>query len=178
MRILTEGLNHMDMEDQITPLLGIDEFKSRIGNDSDIIVLNFIVGCEAAGNDLVDWLERGYEWIVDSEVSPGEVLDKKYFVYAEINRRTSAPKRIVEIIEDLKTLCGLEIDDWQFKVDGEKYPLTLENLQMHLTLDPIEYKNNSEDALNEWRQIAGLPSVKAYEKDPEILALQRIAKVI
>jgi hypothetical protein len=178
MKVLTEGLNYMDMEDQVTPLLGIDEFKSRIGNDSDIIVLNFIVGCEAAGNDLVDWLERGYEWIVDSEVSPGEVLDKKYFVYAELNRRTSAPKRIYEIIEDLKTLTGLDIDEWQFKVDGEKYPLTIENLQNHLLLDPTAYKQTSEEELNEWRRIAGLSTVKTYNQDADILELQRRAKVI
>lgn len=176
---LNEGLNYMDMEHHVTPILGIDQFKSRIGEDKDIIVLNFIVDGEEVGNDLVDWLERGYDWIIDSEVSPGEVLDKKYYVFAEMNRRSTSPRRIMEILDDLKTLTGIEPEDWEIKLEKAKYPASLEMLSKNLILDPNEYVNEKEKELNEWREIAGLQSVKSYDKsDTEILNYQRQAGII
>lgn len=176
---LNEGLNYMDMEHHVTPILGIDQFKSRIGEDKDIIVLNFIVDGEEVGNDLVDWLERGYDWIIDAEVSPGEVLDKKYYVFAEMNRRSTAPKRIMEILDDLKTLTGLEPNEWELKIDKKKHPASLEVIQNHVILDPNEYANEHEKDLNEWREIAGLKAVKSYDKtDVEILNYQRQAGII
>lgn len=175
---LNEGLNYHDMVDQVTPVIGIDEFQSRIGEDSDIIVLNFTVAGEEVGNDLVDWLERGYDWIIDAEVSPGEVLDKKYFVFAELNRRTSAARRIMELLEDLYTLTDIKAENWKIKVGDEKYPASVEAIEEHVTLMPSDYKKEQEGELNEWRNMAGLKSVPLYQdEDPELTHWKRIAGV-
>lgn len=175
---LNESLEHLDMEDKVTPLLLIDEFKSQIGDDSDIIVLTFIVDGLEVGEDLVDWLERGYDFIIDAEVSPGEVLDKKYYVFAEMNRRSSASFRIIEIVEDLKTLTGIEVDGWEVKINGEKYQLGKEVIKQHLTLSPAEYKQLKDGELNEWREIAGLKTSVVYEQDEDIKNIQRQAGII
>lgn len=176
---LNEGLNYMDMEHHVTPVLGIDQFKSRIGEDKDIIVLNFIVDGEAVGNDLVDWLERGYDWIIDSEVSPGEVLDKKYYVFSEMNRRSTAPKRIMELLDDLTTLTGIKPEDWKFKIGNTKYPASEELISKMIKLDPHEYMSEKEKELNEWREIAGLKTIKTYDNsDIELLNYQRQAGII
>lgn len=165
------------MVDQVTPVLGIDEFQSQVGEDSDIMVLSFIVSGQEVGNDLVDWLERGYDWIIDAQVSPGEVLDKKYYVFAELNRRSTAPRRIMEILDDLYTLTDIKADDWKIKVDGKKYPATAENIQKHVPTTPVGYKNKDQSDLNEWRQIAGLPVVSTHEEDSEILEWKRQAGI-
>jgi len=125
---LTESLEQGDMAEQLTPTLTIDEFSSRTGSDSDIITLAFILASKMAAEDLVNWFERGYEWIIDAEVSPGQVLDKKYYVFAELNRRSSAPKRIIELLDDLKTLTNKDVDEWTIKLEDHKFPATLENL--------------------------------------------------
>lgn len=165
------------MVGQVTPILGIDEFQSQIGDDSDIMVLNFIVNAQEVGNDLVDWLERGYDWIIDAEVSPGEVLDKKYYVFAELNRRSTAPRRIMELLDDLNTLTDIKAKDWQIKVDDKKYPASIESISEHVLLTPVEYKNRDEGDLNEWREIAGLPIVSTHEEDSEILEWKRKAGI-
>lgn len=176
---LNEGLNYMDMEHHVTPILGIDQFKSRIGEDKDIIVLNFIVDGEAVGSDLVDWLERGYDWIIDSEVSPGEVLDKKYYVFAEMNRRSTAPERIMELLDDLYTLTGIKAEDWELKVDKTKYPASKEIISKKVILNPNEYASEKEKDLNEWREIAGLKTIKTYDNtDADLLSYQRQAGII
>jgi hypothetical protein len=178
MSYLTEGLNYQDMKNHVVPVLSIDEFKSRIGEDKDIIVLTFIVSSEAVGNDLVDWLERGYDWIIDAEVSPGEVLDKKYYVFAEMNRRSSASKRIVELLEDLYTLTDVKVDAWRLKIEDKKYPATVETIKRFVKLTSADYANSSEGDLNEWRQMAGIPTVKTYESDADIQEWQRRAGII
>lgn len=166
------------MVDQVTPVLGIDEFQSRIGEDSDIMVLTFIVAGQDVGGDLVDWLERGYDWIIDAEVSPGEVLDKKYYVFAEMNRRSTAAKRIMEMLDDLNTLTDIKADDWELSIDDKKYPATIEAIQSHVALTPSQYKKGQEGELNEWREIAGLPTVKIYEDDPDLVVWKRTAGII
>jgi hypothetical protein len=178
MKQLNEGLHYHDMENQITPILGIDQFKSKIGDDSEIIVLNFIVKYQAVGEDLVDWLERGYDWIIDAEVSPGEVLDGKFYVYAEMNRRGTAPRRIIEMLEDLETLTDISIDNWKIKIDDKTLDATRELLEQHMILNASEYKRQKDADLNEWREIAGLPQVNNTEYDDDIKAWQRTAGII
>lgn len=177
MKNLTESLDYLDMEGHVTPTLGIDEFKSQIGEDSDIIVLNFLVSGEAVGNDLVDWLERGYDWIIDAETSPGEVLDGKFMVFAEMNRRSTAPRRIIEVLEDLQTLTGVPVEDWQLKIAGKKMPASAENIQNNVCLDANEYRAQHESELNEWREIAGIKTKKTQELQPDLLDWQRQAGI-
>lgn len=174
---LNESLEYLDMQGHVTPVLGIDEYQSKIGEDSDIIVLSFLVSGEAVGNDLVDWLERGYEWIIDADISPGEVLDRKFMVFAEMNRRTSAPRRIIEALEDLETLTGLKVSDWKVKIDGEKYPAEEKTIQKHVVLNPNQYRAQEQEELNEWREIAGLKTVATQELDADLIAMQRQAGI-
>lgn len=175
---LNEGLNFHDMEGHVTPLLGIDEFQSRIGDDSDVIVISFIVDGKEVGNDLVDWLERGYDWIIDAEVSPGEVLDKKFYVFAELNRRTTAPRRIIELLDDLNTLTGIKADDWEVKIYGQKYPASEDIIKREVPLTPSAYKAKDEGELNEWREIAGLKTVKTHDDSEDIIAWKRQAGIL
>jgi hypothetical protein len=178
MKQLNEGLEYMDMKNHVTPILGIDEFESRIGEDSDIIVINFIVDSKKVATDLVDWLERGYQWIIDAEISPGEVLDKKYYVFAEMNRRSNAAERIMEVLDDLWTLTDIKQEGWQLKIDGKRYPASKETIQDHVELKPKEYERSKEAELNEWREIAGLNTVNSYEADEDIKNWQRQAGII
>jgi hypothetical protein len=179
-KIVNEGLAYMDMESHVTPLLGIDQFASKIGDDSTTIVLNFVVDGEKIGEDLVDWLERGYEWIIDAEISPGEVLDKKYYVFAEMNRSSTAARRIIEVLEDLKTLTGFELSDWSIKIENKRFPASIENIEQLISLSAKEYDQHHEnevDELNEWRDMAGINRVSSNNFDDELLAMQRQARI-
>ena len=74
---ITEGLDHMDLEGHIEPTITIDEYAAHMGEDSEIVTLAFIVNSQAAGQDLADWFERGYDFVLDSEVSEGELSPGK-----------------------------------------------------------------------------------------------------
>ena len=177
-RIINEGLDYMDMEHQIEPNVSIDEYSAKMGKDSDIVTLAFIVKSEAAGNDLVDWFERGYDWILDSSLSEGELSPGKYLVFVEMKRRTKVPERIVELVDDLETLTGMTIDEWVVTIDEQDYPADAEILKEVITISPHEYReeNEEEKELNEMRHRAGLDTVSSYgEPDSELKAFISMA---
>ena len=166
------------MVDQIEPTVSVDEYAAKMGKDSDIVTLAFTVNSEAAGNDLVDWFERGYDWVLDANISEGELSPGKYLVFVEMKRRTKVPERIVELITDLKTLTDLSINEWTVIVDAEDYDADEDVLKQVIPISPHEYReeNEDEEELNEMRHRAGLDTVNIHgEPDSELKAFISMA---
>jgi hypothetical protein len=177
---LTESLKYLDMENQVFPIVGIDKYDSRIGDNSEFITLNFSVKNKKCGEDLCDWFERGYDFVIDADTSPGEVTKRKYLVFVEISRRTSFPRDVMKMLDDLQTLTGFKSSDWQFEIDDETYPASADVIEEHIPLSPHQYReaHESDFELNEWREIAGLENPKSTVKDEALLAFQRQAGII
>jgi len=177
-RIINEGLDYLDMVDQIEPTVSVDEYSAKMGKDSDIVTLAFTVKSEAAGNDLVDWFERGYDWVLDASLSEGELSPGKYLVFVEMKRRTKVPERIVELIEDLETLTDLKVTEWTVNIDEDEYDADQDLLKQKITISPHEYREENEDEseLNEMRHRAGLDTVNLHgEPDSELKAFISMA---
>jgi len=182
-QIINEGLDYMDMVYKVEQELSVDEYAAKMGKDSDIVTLAFTVNSEAAGNDLVDWFERGYDWVLDASVSEGELSPGKYLVFVEMERRSKTASRIVELLEDLETLTGLSLDDWSVEVEGETYGADKDKLKEVITISPHEYREEYEDEeeedgseLNEMRQRAGIEPIKKFgEPDSELKAFKAMA---
>jgi len=177
-RIINEGLDYLDMVDQIEPTVSVDEYSAKMGKDSDIVTLAFTVNSEAAGNDLVDWFERGYDWVLDASLSEGELSPGKYLVFVEMKRRTKVPERIIELIDDLETLTGLKATEWTVNIDEEEYDADEDVLKQLIPISPHEYREENEDEedLNEMRHRAGLETVKLHgEPDSDLKAFLSMA---
>jgi hypothetical protein len=183
-QIINEGLDYMDMVYQVEPELSVDEYAAKMGKDSDIVTLAFIVNSEAAGNDLVDWFERGYDWVLDASISEGELSPGKYLVFVEMERRSKTASRIIELLEDLETLTGLSLSDWSIEVEGEAYGADKDKLKEVIAISPHEYREEHEDEddeengteLNEMRKRAGLDTVNKFgEPDSELKAFRAMA---
>jgi hypothetical protein len=177
-RILKEGLDYHDLDGMMEPMVSVDEYSAKMGKDSDIVTLAFIVYSEMAGKDLAEWFERGYDWVLDASVSEGELQPGKWIVFVEMNRRTTVPDHIVELILDLKTLTALDLNDWTIFVNDEEYEPDTKILKQVITISPHEYrlKEESEGDLNEMREIAGIESKALYDdQDIEIKNFKAIA---
>jgi hypothetical protein len=166
-KIINEGLDYLDLEGQLLPTVSIDEYEAKMGKNSDIITLAFTVKSTAAGQDLCDWFERGYDFVLDCQVSEGEVSPNRYLVFVEMNRRTSAPKRIEELLKDLTTLTGYSLKDWEIAFKEDTYDVDVDILSKVLTLSPHEYRIKEEDQeeLNEMLGVAGLNAKKIYNSE-------------
>ena len=178
--ILNEGLDYHDLEGQMIPTVTVDEYAAHMGNDSEIVTLAFTIKSEAAGNDLVDWFERGYDFVLDAQVSEGEVKPGQYLVFVEMNRRSSVPKRIIELLDDLETLTAIPVKDWTIVVDEEEYSPEEEVLKQVITISPHDYREEveiEEEEINEMRERAGLEVkvLHAVKQDAEIKAFKSMA---
>lgn len=159
------------------PTIHVDEFASKMGDDDDIIVVSFFVRNQQAARDLTNWFEKGYDWVLDADVSPGEIRPGRYLVYIELRRRSTAGDKISQAIDDLGTLTEFRPDEWIMHYNGKEYPFSREEFNRRIPLTPKEYRRIKEKDLNEMRSAAGINTKSIYEQDPEIRSLQSAAGI-
>jgi hypothetical protein len=178
-KIINEGLDYHDLEGQMLPQVTVDEYAAHMGKDSEIVTLAFVIKNKQAGDDLCDWFERGYDFVLDAQVSEGEISPGRYIVFVEMNRRSTVPSRIIELLEDLKTLTDIKLNDWTIIVDDTEYEPTEEVLKQVIVLSPHNYRvdEEREEDLNEMRHRAGLDvkPIHTGKQDAELRAFKSIA---
>jgi len=158
----------------------VDEFSSKMGDDDDIIVLSFFVRDPSAAKDLMSWFEKGYDFVLDADRSPGEIKPNRYLVYVEIRRRSTAGAQVEELLNDLNTLTEYETaEDWTMHYKGKSIPFSRDAFDATVPLSPRAYRERYEKDLNEVRIAAGMPVVATYDrKDPALQAIQSAAGLI
>ena len=171
-RLLSESLSYRDLDGIMKPTIHVDEFASKMGDDEDIIVLSFFVRDKEAAKDLVAWFEKGYDFVLDADRSPGEIKPNRYLVYVELRRRSSVPDNINMLLDDLGTLTEFEPSEWEVHYDGKQWPWSVEQFRKTVPLTPDAYRASREEDLNEWRESAGLPVKKIHDTKRDLRELQ------
>lgn len=175
---LAEGLEYKDLEGLVKPEIHIDEFDSKMGDNADIIVLSFFVRNGEAAQDLMNWFERGYDYVLDADRSPGEIKPNRYLVYVEIRRRSTAGIQLKQMLEDINTLTEYQPEDWTIEYKDQRFPFSLETFEQIVPLSPKEYRRQNDEDLNEMRVAAGLPYKPVYESDDaDIRAMKIVAGI-
>jgi len=176
-RRLLEGLQYKDLDGLMKPTIHVDEFSSKMGEDEDIIVISFFVRDKQAAKDLVGWFEKGYDFVLDADRSPGEIKPNRFLVYVEIRRRKSAPESIQQLLDDLGTLTEFEPSDWMVHYQERTWPWSEEKFAKTVPLSAAEYRAQTENDLNEWRTAAGLPEKRIHEVKQDVEFLQSAAGI-
>tara|TARA_B110000503_G_scaffold50080_1_gene81164 strand:- start:168 stop:704 length:537 start_codon:yes stop_codon:yes gene_type:complete len=163
MKKLNEGLEYKSLDGMVKPTLHIDEFSSKMGDDDDIAVISFYVTDDTAATDLVSWFEKGYEFILDADKSPGEIEPNKYLVYIELQRRIGLTNNVHTLLDDLTTLTEWDPSEWLCVYGKEEFPFSEEQFKRHVPLSPHVYRSMKEGPLNSIRTKAGLPPKPIYD---------------
>lgn len=182
---IVEGIEYGDLARLVQPVLHIDEFRSKMGEDKDIVVVGITVFDKAPAQDLVNFVEKSYDWVLDGDVSSGETTDGKYFMFVELERNEQAAKRIMAMVTDMLNLTEQSIDEWSFTYyqEPEKHPLTFKNLSYKIIASPEEYESKMDEHLKEgyqldaWRTAAGIFIKPKNIKDDALLNIQRQAGI-
>ena len=160
MHNLFEGLEKGDLARLIHPELHIDEFRSKLGDDSDVIVVSFKVDSKSPAEDLVNFIEKGYDWVLDADLSSGEMDDGSYIVFVELDRDDSAPENLMSLLDDVMNLTEQKEQDWRvryYKSRKEK-TLSLAALQELVPLSPEAYdREYGKKDIDDLKTAAGLP---------------------
>ncbi len=176
---LFESLGYKDLEGLMKPTIHVDEFSSKMGDDDDIIVISFFVRDPQAAKDLMSWFEKGYDFVIDADRSPGEIRPNRYLVYVELRRRSTAGAYVEQLLNDLNTLTEFDVSDWTMHYDDKSVPFTQEAFDIMVPLSPKAYRERKDQDLNEVRVAAGLPTRAIYERDdPDLRTIQSAAGII
>jgi len=178
--LLSESLGFKDLDGMMKPTVHVDEFSSKMGDDDDVIVISFFVRDAQAAKDLMNWFEKGYDFVLDADRSPGEIKPNRYLVYVEIRRRSNAGGNVERLLDDLNTLTEFDdSSDWTMHYKGKETPFTRDEFDRLVPLSPRAYRERSERDLNEVRVAAGLPVVSNYDKkDRALQAIQSAAGIL
>jgi hypothetical protein len=175
---LFEGLEYKDLDGMMKSTIHVDEFASKMGDDADIIVLSFFVRDKTAARDLMAWFEKGYDFVVDADVSPGEITPGRYLVYLEMRRRSAAARHVQQLLDDLSTLTEFEPGDWTFDYEDQEQPWSEEAFEQTVPLTPDAYRSKHEEDLNEMRVAAGLTTKPVHAINKDTRALQAAAGIL
>jgi hypothetical protein len=133
------SLNTGDLVDMVDKVLEIDAYKSKMGSDQDIVVLSFTVLEEAPAKDLVNFIEKGYSFVLDAATSSGEQDDGMYKVFVEIERDKQIAEQIMELMDGIKKLTNKNNYRFRYYKSFKSVPLTLENLQKEVPSTTEDY---------------------------------------
>jgi hypothetical protein len=138
---INEGLEAGDLIRLVDTEIGIDQFVSKMGDDSDIIVVSFKVGGEEPATDLMNFIERGYDWVLDADVSPGELDSGDYVVFVELERTPRAAQHITSLVEDIVRLTDEPITGWTgvYNKDEKTFAITPRAIAAAIPTTPEEY---------------------------------------
>jgi hypothetical protein len=179
MKKLFEGFQTNDLVGVLENKIHIDEFAPKMGKDEDVVVLSFLVNDKQASIDLIDFLERGYDFLLDCDLSASEIRPGSYLVFVELLRRRRLIEQIFTLLSDLSAASQLNINDWKFRYMNEDkyYPVTAEEMKIHIPLYPRAYKERFNKPIEGLKQAAGLKTENYYYADNAIEHLQHNAGI-
>jgi multimeric flavodoxin WrbA len=179
-KILKEGAEYGDLARLVLPSISIDEYRSKMGEDKDIVVVGFIVYGREPSEDLVEFIEKSYDWVLDADISSGEIKDGNYMVFVEIERTPKVGKYLITMLTDLMNLTKQKLSDWTFTYfkNATLFPVTIENLEDKIITSPEKYEIKAGPNLdegydaNQLKMLAGIKIDSPKVVDPLILNLQ------
>lgn len=138
---LNEDLRPADLRYLVDNVFEVDSYSSKMGNDQDISVISFNVKSKDAAEDLESFIEKGYKFVLDADVSPGEVKEGKYKVFVEMERDKDLGSHIVEILDGVKKLVDNEDFRFRYYRSFRSNPADLKALIDAVPTTPDQYEN-------------------------------------
>jgi len=171
---INEGLQAGDLRMLVDNIFEVDSFASKMGEDKEIVVLAFTVKSQDPAQDLVEFIENGYDFVLDADASPGELSDGKYKVFVEIERNKRIAEQILELLNGVSKLA--DIDDFKFRyhksfhsIDADK-----DNLDTTIPKTKDEYEVSiQESTMNNFSNFFGRSFLEAVSVDHEDIVFQK-----
>ena len=171
---LNEELLAGDLKMLVDNIFEIDSYASKMGSDKDIVVLSFNVESLAPAKDLVRFLERGYDFVLDADSSPGELDDGRYKVFVEIERNKRIAEQISELLYGLKELT--EVDNFKFRYYKSFHSIPADEVNLRETVpsnkDAYE-QNIQENAMNNFSNFFGRSYLEQVSIDQDDIVFQK-----
>jgi hypothetical protein len=171
---INEGLQAGDLRMLVDNIFEVDSYSSKMGEDKEIVVLAFTVKSQNPAQDLVEFVENGYDFVLDADASPGELSDGKYKVFVEIERNRRIAEQILELLNGISKLA--DIEDFKFRYHKSFHSLDAnkENLDTSVPKTKDEYEVSiQENVMNNFSNFFGRSYLEQVSVDHEDIIFQK-----
>ena len=170
-------LKQHDLRDLVSEVIEIDSDKSKMGSDEDIITITFSTITRESAQDLTNFLERGYTFVLDADTTASEQSDGTYKVFVEIERDKQAGENIMELANGVKNLANVDLRFRYYK-EFRSQELTQSALEEVMPLDPdlygVDQKGMNEDlSLNNYKDFFSKSFVESITMTSNKLTIKK-----
>ena len=146
------GLREGDLKNLVEKVFEVDSYKSKMGDDKNIVVVAFSVKQKAAADDLASFIEKGYSSVLDADATPGEQSDGTYKVFAELERDKEVAEQIRDMLDGIERLTKRSDFRFRYYKNFRSQEATQENLDSAVPKDPESYEIAiTENRLNNYK---------------------------
>jgi len=168
------GLRAGDLHDLVKPVFEVDSYRSKMGNDENIVVVSFSVMEQQASKDLVDFIEKGYNFVLDADATPGEIDEGIYKVFVEIERSPKISAHISELIDGVSKLSEVENFRFRYYKSFNSHLASIANLQEMIPGDTSAYEQVvSESNVNNFKDFFNKSYVENIELFGDALLIKK-----
>jgi len=139
MTLVNEGLKAGDLDGVVSKRFSVDQFKSKMGDDKNIMVLAFTVDGMAPAKDLERFAETGYKEVLDADATPGTLEDGKHRVFVEFARVEAVDQHVRKFLDDLSKLTNIETFEFTYHKRTVPFEASAKNLADVLPRTPEAY---------------------------------------
>ncbi len=146
------SLNKHDLKYCVDDIFEVDSYQSKMGTDDKIVVLSFRVKPTQAAEDLVNFIEKGYDFVLDADKTSGEQSDGYYRVFVEMERSRHVSKQITEILDGIKKLADVNEFKFRYYKNFRSQPADQATLENIVPKDGNEYSiRKNETAMENYK---------------------------
>lgn len=147
-----------EMENLVEPVISIDQYKPKIGEANETVVVAFEVKFEQPAKDLRNLIETDITEHLDVDISEGPNGAGNTVVFVEFVRDDRLYEKIMGIMKVTSQVTG--ITEWKYKYykGNSELDLTEENLSSTVITDQARYTmtHQMDESLERVKSLAGL----------------------
>lgn len=92
------------LKDLIYPIISVDEYTSKIGEDNIVVAFQVLDNFDAA-YDLSSFVEKSPVGVIDTEASETPNVDGRYIVFSEFERNGEFPEKLLLLLKTIENIC-------------------------------------------------------------------------
>lgn len=171
-----DSLKAGDLRNLVKHIFEVDNYASKMGEDKDIVVLSFTVESKSPAEDLVGFIEKGYDFVLDADMTPGEMDDGKYRVFVEMQRTPKVSEQIADMLYGVGKLTGIDNFRFRYHKSFKSQDAVIETLHTVIPSDPTTYEQTiTENKLLGYDQFFSKSMFESVRiNDEDVLEIKKI----
>lgn len=149
MQLNEDSLKAGDLRNLVSHIFEVDRFKSKMGEDRDVVVVSFTVESKDPALDLVGFIEKGYQFVLDADITPGELSNGKYQVFVELERNRQVASQILEMLYGIGKLTDIDQFKFRYHKSFNSIDASKASLSDLIPSTPVEYDQKIQEQTSE-----------------------------